>query len=202
MKLKTRPVVIEETVYQVPKGIARNNRNRAWQLKLQRNGEIVATGNFSDDSWGGPDKSLEAAVEEILGTGQARKVNKRDLVIDNVTVSWREMGKPSLIAAVADYYMPHKKRARSLYICTQRRLANGTCTEAFREKLVEALRDAWLIENQANSVPLHDLLAIRRAVDEVMVSEQYKMFCENGQRMTEQLQQRVQHEKLQLQLTG
>lgn len=52
--LPCREVDVAGQIFQVPRGIARNKRNRSWQLKVKRSGEVKASGNYGDDSYEGP----------------------------------------------------------------------------------------------------------------------------------------------------
>ena len=75
--LPARIIELEGEHYIVPRGIARNNRNQSWQLRVTRYDEVVADGNFADGVCGGTQEALEEAVEALIKSGAHLKVSKK-----------------------------------------------------------------------------------------------------------------------------
>lgn len=63
--LRYRPVTVESTTVMVPSGIARNNRNKSWQVKVEKNGVVMLKGNYTDATYGDYHESLFAAKKAL-----------------------------------------------------------------------------------------------------------------------------------------
>lgn len=174
--LNCRDVVIAGQTFQVPRGIARNNRNRSWQLKVQRNGEVIASGNYGDDSYEGPQGALSAAIAELIKSsvdvGRTLKISAR------TTLIWAAQGKGTF-AVSAVVYNTQLKRGSSVYIISQRKLA-AEHTDELKTKLVKALTREWQEENGREAVPLSDLMAMNKRVQDLLESEAWIDFVEMG----------------------
>lgn len=169
--IRVRPVVVDGVQYRVLKGIARNNRNKSWQVKVERNGVRLASGNFADEQHGGTDKALSAATASMLA--DLAEVTKNSAstetlhrkvrggrvegmrIADHVTVNWRIVNAtPSLYASV---YSPRLQQVKSLHLGSDRRLASSE--EAMR-RLVSQLLTALVMNDrvlQESNAPFDDV---------------------------------------------
>lgn len=134
MKLKTRQVEAAPGVMlQVPSGIARNNRNKSWQVQIVRNGEKVFTGNYADKLYSGPEQSLAAAIdaiqvsievdEELLSKAAKIGVQRKGLsVAPHLILMWRVINKtPTLYANVYAPFGQDKGKQKSVVLCNDRK---------------------------------------------------------------------------------
>ena len=174
--LPCREVDIAGQTFQVPRGIARNYRNRSWQLKVKRAGEVKASGNYGDDSYEGPQGSLSAAIAELIKSsvdvGRTLKISSK------TTLIWATQGKGT-IAVSAIVYNTTLKRGSSVYIISQRKLAAGNADE-LKTKLVKALTREWQEESGREAVPLNELMLMNQKVANLLAGEEWKRFVEVG----------------------
>ncbi len=129
----------------VPRGIARNNRNKSWQIKVARGGEIVIKGNISDGE-NTPQESLAHAITMIRGAIEANeglstlKSKGRGgriepyRVNDYVTLHWKVVNTtPNMYALI---YSPLLKKPKTVNIGSEKKVADYT---SFSERLALAL---------------------------------------------------------------
>lgn len=136
LRLPFRKVEVEHDGHSmtllVPRGIARNNRNKSWQIKIQREGVKEITGNVSDGAYS-PLESLNKAIDHIAQALEASNSPIRTLrskgrgdrvkpyrVSDQVTLHWKLVNTtPSLYAQV---YSPLLKKAKAVNIGSEKRI--------------------------------------------------------------------------------
>lgn len=176
--IPTRQVTIEGQEFTVPRGIGRNTRNRSWQVKVVRNGEVTLSGNFADDQYENASGSLAAAVSLLLSSEVANETRSSLRLTERVNLTWSSSG-PGVIGMAAVVYNPDLKCATSVYLISRTKMAAGN-TEGLKEKIVKALERSWKQEKNRQSVPMKELLRIRNDVDELMGSERFHAFCESG----------------------
>lgn len=173
--IPTRQVIIEGQEFTVPRGIGRNTRNRSWQVKVVRNGEVTLSGNFADDQYENASGSLAAAVSLLSSSEVAQETRSSIQLTERVNLTWAPSG-PGVVGMVAAVYNPDIKRATNVYLISQGKMASGK-TEGLKEKIVKALERSWKQENNRQSVPMIELLKMRNDVDELMGSERFHAFC-------------------------
>lgn len=114
----------------VPRGIARNNRNKSWQIKVARGGEIVIKGNISDGE-SSPQESLAQAITMIRGAIEAneglstlKSKGRGDRVEpyrvnDYVTLHWKIVNTtPNMYALI---YSPLLKKPKTVNIGSEKK---------------------------------------------------------------------------------
>lgn len=194
--IRTRMVDVDGVELEVPKGIGRNNRNQSWQLKFNRNGELLVGGNFADRTYGGAEQSLQAACEAFQAALESEEVRKKAVkgvrggkvpgvrLGAYLTVNWRIVnGGPSLYASI---YCPEKGRSKSVLLGTDKALANDS-TE-LRKQLALALA---LNERTAEGVsPFEPLEGVserfRIEAVKISVDEEFTRLVEDGRRLRSQ----------------
>lgn len=153
VRLPFREVEVNGRTYYAPRGIARNNVKRTWQVKLERDGEIVVKATVSDGAADDPDApaySLADAIEKlragiasisaqkpiksVRGKGRGSKIDPIR-VADHVTLHWKVINTtPSLYAMI---YSPEIKAAKSVNIGSDRKVAKSE--QLFLDRVAEAL---------------------------------------------------------------
>lgn len=175
-----RTVVIDAVNYSVPRGVARNNRNRSWQIKVHRDGKVVLQGNFADDTYGSTEGALDAAKKVMAESPLNEEVMDRILrVNERVTLGWSLSGK-GVISAVANVYSTHEKRNSLVYLISRNKMNEGDTAE-LRSKIVKALVKSWKQENLTEFLPLPELVRMEGEVEALMNTERFVKFCEAGQ---------------------
>lgn len=115
----------------VPRGIARNNRNKSWQIKVARGGEVVIKGNISDGE-SSPQESLNQAITMIRGAIEAneglstlKSKGRGDRiepyrVNDCVTLHWKVVNTtPNMYALI---YSPLLKKPKTVNIGSEKKV--------------------------------------------------------------------------------
>lgn len=115
----------------VPRGIARNHRNKSWQIKVARGGEIVIKGNISDGE-SSPQESLAQAINMIRGAIEAneglstlKSKGRGDRiepyrVNDYVTLHWKIVNTtPNMYALI---YSPLLKKPKTVNIGSEKKV--------------------------------------------------------------------------------
>lgn len=173
LNVPTRLVTVEGFDFMVPRGVARNNRNRAWQVKVARGGQVVLAGNYADDTYGGTKESLEFACRAVAEASIGQESNTLR-VNDRVTLGWAQLGVGTL-GCRATVYDPKKRKGDTIYLIAYRKLLAGK-SDQLVEKLARALERDWRQENDREAIPMVELLRIRREVGELIVSEGFAAF--------------------------
>lgn len=173
--IPTRQVLVEDESFTVPRGIGRNKRNRSWQVKVVRNGEVTLSGNFADDQYESTLGSLTAAISLLASSEVAHETRSSLQLTERVNLTWAPSG-PGVVGMVAAVYNPEIKRATNVYLISQGKLAAGK-TEGLKEKIVKALERSWKQERGRQTLPLNELLRMQNEVDELMGSDRFQAFC-------------------------
>lgn len=176
LNVPCRKVDVDGFTYMVPRGIARNKRNRSWQVKVARHGEVILSGNFADDSFEGPAGSLKAACDRIIESQVNQDSAGVIRLTDRVSLSWAELGK-GVIGARAIVYDPLTRKGQTIYLISQKKMAAGK-TEELQAKIIKALELSWKQENGRQSIPMQELLRMRNDVGVLMESDRFKRFAE------------------------
>lgn len=170
--IPTRQVLVDDESFTVPRGIGRNKRNRAWQVKVARKGEVVLSGNFADDQYESTQGALSAAISLLQSSDVAQDTRSSLRLSERVNLMWVTSG-PGVIALVAAVYSPHAKQASNVYLISKGKARTGK-TEGLKEKILKALERSWKQDNDRQTVPMAELMRIRQEVEELMVSDRFK----------------------------
>ncbi|UKL15067.1 hypothetical protein hairong_163 [Pseudomonas phage hairong] len=178
-QISYRQVDVEGFLHLVPRGIARNKRNRSWQVKIKRNGELLLSGNFTDDTYGSTSNALKAAVETVIESGLAQRVNPNNIKLTaRVTINWAQLGHSGL-NAVASVYNPDTHKGTTVYLGSQRKLAAGL-TEDLPNKMVKALEREWQDEHGGFDTPMTTLIQLKKKALKILASEEWQNFMGVG----------------------
>lgn len=177
--LSYRRVVIDDVEYQVPRGIARNSRNRSWQLKVSRAGKVVKTGNFTDDTYNSTQEALSAAIEtlEEIPEDPNAEVKRSLKVSDRVTVAWASVGK-NVLGLNANIYNPETKKKKTVYLTSFGKLAEST--DSIREKLVRAFQQEIRQRVGRETLTMSEVLDATWSTEALMTSERWEEFLNVG----------------------
>lgn len=177
--LSYRRVVIDGVEYQVPRGIARNSRNRSWQLKVSRAGKVVKTGNFTDDTYNSTQEALSAAIEtlEEIPEDPNAEVKRSLKVSDRVTVAWASVGK-NVLGLNANIYNPETKKKKTVYLTSFGKLAEST--DSIREKLVRAFQQEIRQRVGRETLTMSEVLDATWSTEALMTSERWEEFLNVG----------------------
>ncbi len=177
--LSYRRVVIDGVEYQVPRGIARNSRNRSWQLKVSRAGKVIKTGNFTDDTYNSTQEALSAAIEtlEEIPEDPNAEVKRSLKVSDRVTVAWASVGK-NVLGLNANIYNPETKKKKTVYLTSFGKLAEST--DSIREKLVRAFQQEIRQRVGRETLTMSEVLDATWSTEALMTSERWEEFLKVG----------------------
>lgn len=175
--LPCREVVVEDQHYQVPKGVARNNRNKSWQVKVKRNGELKASGNFADITYGGTQAALDAAIQKIVESRDSEYL--RTLKIsDRTTLIWVISGK-NILGMSALIYNPETQHASTVYLMSHRKVVEEKNQIDLAGKITGALVKEWDQENEGR-IPAAKQIKLVEKVAGLIESAEWKKFLEAG----------------------
>lgn len=172
-----RTVTVDGLDYLVPRGVGRNNRNRSWQVKSSRKGELVLAANYADDSYGSVSLSLEAASKLVISSKSAG-VQKSIKLVKNVTLTWTTVGK-NILGISARVYNPVTKKGVNIYLISQPRFQAGL-TDDLKGKMIRALRTGWDFESGGLPLSLNEMIKMDLKVDKFLESEDWLNFSEVG----------------------
>lgn len=175
--LPCREVVVEEQTFLVPRGIARNHRNKSWQIKIKRNGVLVLSGNHADSLFGGTEGALNAAIEQVVSAGDVQP--SRTLKISNrVTLVWAYSGR-NVLSMNALVYSPVRKRSTTIYLISYTKLMAEKVGD-LKKKLVKAMLREWQEDNLDQVAPVMVLVRMDREATKMMVSKSWEDFVKLG----------------------
>lgn len=178
-KISYRQVDVEGFTHLVPRGVARNKRNRSWQVKIKRHGELLLSGNFTDDTYGSTADALKAAVQSVIESGLAQRVNPNNIKLTaRVTINWAQLGSSGL-SAVASVYNPDTHKGTTVYLISQRKLAAGQ-VEDLPNKLMKALEREWHDINQRTDTPVSAVVSLKKVALKILASEEWQNFVKVG----------------------
>lgn len=128
--LRYREVEVEGIIRMVPSGVARNNRNKCWQVKVEKNGAVVLKGNYTDELYGDAGKSLRAATKALMSSletvEQAAADSKRPSEVETAQITLRSslMWFPSMgsLKLRINVYDRKLKKNHAIYIGTGKSL--------------------------------------------------------------------------------
>lgn len=177
VNLPCREVVVDDQTYLVPRGIARNHRNKSWQTKIKRAGKLVVSGNHSDSLCGGTEEALKAAVKLVIDSSDVQP--SRTLKISNrVTLVWAFSGV-NVLSMNALVYCAARKRATTIYLISHSKLIAHK-TKDLQSKLVRAFVREYEEENDPATVTVGLLMKMEKDAANIMVSSDWKDFVEVG----------------------
>lgn len=177
MTLPCRMVEVDGLTYMVPRGVARNNRNRSWQVKIKRQGVLQASGNFTDDCYGQTSEALREAIKYMASTG-AVKTSKTIKISSLITLSWTTVGK-GVVGVSANVYNPNTMKGLTIYLISQKKLAAGK-TEGLASKLVRAFMKEIEYKTGREPASVDTCLEIAEDVQELLKSEAWEDFKSKG----------------------
>lgn len=185
--LSYRRVEIDGVEYQVPRGIARNSRNRSWQLKVSRAGKVIKTGNFTDDTYNSTKEALEAAIEtlEEIPEDPNAEVKRSIKVSDRVTVAWASVGK-NILGLNANVYNPATKKKKTVYLTSYGKLAESSAE--IRAKLIRAFQQEIRQNSGRETLTMSDIIDSTRSADAVLASDKWQEFLNVGTLLAESAQ--------------
>lgn len=189
--LPCREVVVAEQTYIVPRGIARNARNRAWQLKVKRGGVLKAAGNFTDDTYNGTAEALAEAINQMAEAlaGEEIPVTQNLKISQRVSLIWTTVG-PGVLGISATVYNPDAKKGTVIYLISQKKVAAGR-TDDLRGKLVKALSKEWMQETGKESMALNEVMSITKKATELLASPEWAEFLDMGVKMAADAREEV-----------
>ncbi|MEG0063105.1 MAG: hypothetical protein RR740_00730 [Pseudomonas sp.] len=189
--LPCREVVVAEQTFNVPRGIARNARNRAWQVKVKRAGALKASGNFTDDTYNGTEEALTAAISYMAEAlaGEAIPVTQNLKISQRVSLIWTTVG-PGVLGISATVYDPNVKKGTVIYLISQKKVAAGR-TDDLKGKLVKALSKELMQESGQESMTLGDMVAVTKKANELLASPEWTEFLELGVKMAADAREEV-----------
>lgn len=166
-RLAFRKVLVEGRNYFAPRGVARNERNKCWQIRLIRDEKVVFTGNYADQTLGGVELSLRAAMKDLMMfLKRQEKLNndmslsgtdKSVIICPDLRMFWAVINHiPNLQFSV---YVPAKSKSRAVYAGAQNKLTNARIIEAARKALwvLEKLKAGEITPDQALSTKVEQL---------------------------------------------
>lgn len=178
-QISYRQVDVEGFTHLVPRGIARNKRNRSWQVKIKRAGELLLSGNFTDDTYGNTADALKAAVQSVIESGLAQRVNPNNVKLSQrVTINWAQLGSSGL-SAVASVYNPDAHKGTTIYLISQRKLAAGQ-DDQLLNKLTKAFEREWQDEHQRDTTPVPVLVKLKKEAANWLASLNWQEFARVG----------------------
>lgn len=175
--LPCREVVVDEQTFLAPRGVARNNRNKSWQIKINRDGKLALSGNFTDAQYGGTAGALEHAIQCIADSGQVEA--PRTIKLSNrVSLVWAYSG-PGVLGMTAMIYNPDIKRQTAIYLISHSKLAAGK-TDGLKKKLMRVFAQEWREVNNATDVPVPALIKMDRNIDKLLTDKSWEDFMRVG----------------------
>lgn len=175
--LPCREVVVDASTYIAPRGVARNNRNKSWQIKISRGGKLVLSANFTDANYGGTSGSLEHAIQCIADSGQVEAPRTIKLS-SRVSLVWAYSG-PGVLGMTAMVYNHETKRQKPIYLISYSKLAAGK-GEDIRKKLLRVFSQEWRDVNGIQSVPVPELVRMDQEIAKILADESWQKFMSVG----------------------
>lgn len=175
--LPCREVIVSGQTFIAPRGVARNNRNKSWQIKINRNGRLVLSANFTDAQHGGIAGSLEAAIQCIADSGQVGAPRTLKLS-DRVSLVWAYSGQ-NVLGMNAMVYNPDRKRQATIYLISQMKLQAGK-TADLKSKLLKTFILEWKEVNNAENVPLTVTVKMAQNVHRLLEEKSWEDFVKVG----------------------
>lgn len=175
--LPCREVTVEAQTFLVPRGVARNNRNKSWQIKINRNGELVLSANFTDAQYSGAQGALEMAIEYIARSGMVEAPRTIKLS-SRVSLVWAYSG-PGVLGMIAMIYNPDAKRQTAIYLISYSKLAAGKLDD-LKKKLMRVFAQEWREVNGIQSIPVPALVAMDRNIAKLLADKSWEDFMKVG----------------------
>lgn len=175
--LPCREVVVDEQTFIAPRGVARNNRNKSWQIKINRHGELVLSANFTDAQYGGIQGALDHAIDYIAKSGQVEAPRTIKLSA-RVSLVWAYSG-PGVLGMTAMIYNPDIKRQTAIYLISHSKLAAGK-TDALKKKLMRVFAQEWREVNMTRDIPVPALIRMDRDIDRLLADKSWEDFMKVG----------------------
>jgi hypothetical protein len=174
-----RQINVERNIHDVPKGIARNNRNKCWQIKVIRDGEVALSGQFTDAQYGGAVGSLAAAVKK-LAESKLVEAPKTLKLTTRLSLFWGYSGA-KVLGLSASLYDSNRGRSTTIYLISQHKLNSGKIDGLF-DKLVKVYIRQWAEVNNAGlgDIPAWKVPKLEDTVRDVMASDKWKEFMKVG----------------------
>lgn len=175
--LPCREVVVEEQTHLVPRGIARNHRNKSWQIKIKRAGQLILSGNYADSLYGGTEGALKTAIEQVVTTTGVQP-SRTLKITSRVTLTWAYSGR-NVLSMNALVYSPILKRSMTIYLISHSKLVAEKAGD-LKKKLVKALMREWREENLDQVAPVAALVRMDREAARLMASKAWEDFLKLG----------------------
>lgn len=175
--LPCREVVVEEQTFLVPRGIARNHRNKSWQVKINRDGQLFLSGNHADSLHGGTEGALKTAIDQVVAAGDV-KTTRTLKISSRVTLAWAYSGR-NVLGMNAMVYSPARKRSATIYLISHTKLVSDKVSE-LKKKLVRALLREWQEENVIEKPPVPVMVRMDREASKIMASKAWADFVMLG----------------------
>lgn len=166
-RLAFRKVPVEGRFYFAPRGVARNDRNKCWQIRLVRNDKTVFQGNYADQTLGGVELSLRAAMKDLMAFLKRQEQLSRDMsltgsdksviICPDLRMFWAVINhNPNLQFSV---YVQALSKSKAVYCGSASKLTNARIVEAARKALwvLENMKSGVLTPEQALKMPVEQL---------------------------------------------
>jgi hypothetical protein len=185
IKMPSRQINVGLNILDVPKGIGRNNRNKCWQVKIVRKGEVVLSGQFTDAQYGNAQKSLQKAIE-FLADSKLVEAPKTLKLTTRLSLFWGCSGA-NVLGLSANLYNEHIGRTHTTYLISQHKIGSGKI-DGLQEKLVGVFIRQWAQVNNASmsDLPSWKHIKIVAQVGDIMDSQEWKDFMNLGAELAAQ----------------
>lgn len=169
--LRYREVTVEGVIVMVPSGVARNNRNKSWQVKVEKNGVVVLKGNYTDVTYGdfhhslfAAKKALAASLERVEKAAEQQDKSCRTESVQLTVRSsllWRVT--PNKTTLQINVYDKEIKKNRTVYVGTSNTLVSKR--EQVIEKIGVAMQMDMLLDlgESLNRIDLSELMVYKPA---------------------------------------
>lgn len=180
-----RQINVGTSILDVPKGIGRNNRNKCWQVKITRKGEILLSGQFTDAQYGNSQKSLDAAIK-CLADSKLVEAPKTLKLATRLSLFWAFSGV-NVLSLNASLYNQNTGRSHTTYLISQHKLNSGKI-DGLAEKLLGVYVRMWAEVNnlKESDLPAWKKIKLVGTVGDVMDSQEWKDFVNLGAELAAQ----------------
>jgi len=180
-----RQINVGTSILDVPKGIGRNNRNKCWQIKIIRKGEVLLSGQFTDAQYGGAQKSLDAALK-LLADSKLVEAPKTLKLSARLSLFWA-FSSANVLSLSASLYNQNTGRSHTTYLISHHKLKSGKI-DGLHEKLLGVYVRMWAEVNnlKTSDVPVLRRIELVKTVGDVMKSKEWEDFMSLGAELAAQ----------------
>lgn len=185
IRMPSRQINVGTSILDVPKCVARNNRNKCWQVKVIRKGETLLSGQFTDAEYGGAQKSLDMATK-FLADSKLIESPKTLKLSARLSLFWGYVGA-DVFGLSASLYSAFTGKSQSIYLISQVKLNSGRIV-GLQEKLAGVRVREWADVNgvQPKDAPVWVHTKAMSKAAEIMLSDEWKEFVNLGAELAAQ----------------